>query len=118
MTASDVFPHPGTDVSTLRPSSVDGLDRYPPSGRGQSGWLSRYHAPLAREEVPHPLADAREWVRPVGGSDRLLAEMVGAPQQEADRRRESRVADLVHEPAGSLRRAGANRHLERVACEG
>src|SRR5687768_2565815 len=92
---------------------------YPQSGDPTWTTMPSVHDESAREEVPHPLADARERVRAVGAgvTDRLLADVVRAPQQQADGGREGRIADLVHQSADSLWRADAHGHVERVARE-
>ena len=60
----------------------------------------------AGEQVPDPLPDARQRIGAVGAgpvADRLVADMGGPPQEQPDRRAEGGVADLVHQPADSLR---------------
>src|SRR5437879_6569922 len=63
--------------------------------------------------APHPAG--QRWAGRV--ADRLGAQVVGAPDQQADGRGEGGVTELIHQPAHSLRRADADGHLEHLSGE-
>lgn len=61
--------------------------------------------PSAGEQVADPLSDARDRVDAVrrAVADRLVTQVMRAPQEETDRGRERGIADLVHQAADPLR---------------